>query len=64
MSEASLDEVFEELGLTAKWEAKGFKEGLEKNRQALEEKDRALAAKDRENEALRRKLREAGIDTR
>jgi flagellar biosynthesis/type III secretory pathway protein FliH len=79
MSEVSLDEVFEEFGLTAKWEAKGWekglKEGLEKglekglkkNRKALEavkrERDRALEAKDRAIEGLRRKLQEAGIDS-
>jgi hypothetical protein len=67
MSEVSLEAVFEEFGLTAKWEAKGWEkglqEGLEKNRQALAEKDRALEKTNREIEELRRKLREAGIDT-
>jgi hypothetical protein len=61
MSKASLDAVFEELGLTAKWEAKGrekgLQEGREESRQALEGKDRALEAVRRENEALRLKLR-------
>jgi hypothetical protein len=72
MSEVSLDEVFEEFGLTAKWEAKGWEKGLKeglkkglekglkKNQKALEAKDRALKAvkqaKDREIAELRRKL--------
>ncbi|MDR3122205.1 MAG: hypothetical protein LBU16_00285 [Treponema sp.] len=67
MSKVSIDEVFEEFGLTAKWEAKGWekgwKDGWEKSRQALETKNHALAEKDRENTELRRKLREAGIES-
>jgi hypothetical protein len=46
----------------------GREEGRAENQQALAEKDQALAEnqqalaeKDRENEALRRKLREAGL---
>jgi hypothetical protein len=71
MSKVSIDEVFEEFGLTAKWEAKGWKkgwedglkDGWEKSRQALEAKNQALETKDRENAELRRKLREAGIES-
>jgi predicted transposase YdaD len=39
----------------------GREEGREEGRQALAEKDQEIEAISRENEALRRKLREAGI---
>jgi hypothetical protein len=75
MSEASLEAVFEEFGLTAKWEAKGWEkgweeglqEGLEKGlkkglKEGMEKSRQALAEKDRAIKGLRRKLRDAGMD--
>jgi hypothetical protein len=49
------------------WQEEAMEKGVEKTeakyQPILAEKDRALAEKDRENQELRRKLREAGIDS-
>jgi flagellar biosynthesis/type III secretory pathway protein FliH len=55
MSEASLDAVFEEYGLTAKWEAKGLEKGLAKGLEKGLEKGREEAVK---------KLQEYGMEPR
>jgi predicted transposase/invertase (TIGR01784 family) len=56
-----MDQAAREKYSRAEGLEEGRKEAEAKYRPILEAKDRALEAKDRENEELRRKLREAGI---
>jgi predicted transposase YdaD len=56
--------LMDQEGFRREGEAKGKAEGLEEGRKEAEAKYRPiLEAKDRENEQLRQKLREAGIES-
>jgi ribonuclease HI len=58
----AFDQWVEEMGWAAKWEKSGWQKAEAQYQPVLAAKDRAIGEKDRENQELRRRLREAGID--